>query len=104
MHGWVFVMAKQKLLCMRPARPRGERRGRPPPLPLSSLSCATLASCFVAPPTVRHIVCSYRCGVASTGVAAGGELHATVYPLILRGVRLLGVDSTLPWCVDEIKS
>ena len=47
------------------------------------------------------MVCSYRCGVASTGVAAGGELHATVYPLILRGVRLLGVDSTLPWCVDE---
>ena len=40
----------------------------------------------------------YRCGVASTGVAGGGALpDATVYPYILRGVRLLGVDSTLPW-------
>ena len=28
---------------------------------------------------------------------AAGDLNATVYPLILRGVRLLGVDSTLPW-------
>ncbi|KAJ9447939.1 putative acrylyl-CoA reductase AcuI [Diplonema papillatum] len=39
----------------------------------------------------------YRCAVASTGVAGGGELKSTVYPFILRGVRLLGVDSTLPW-------
>ena len=39
----------------------------------------------------------YRCAVASTGVAGGGQLSTTVYPFILRGVRLLGVDSTLPW-------
>ena len=32
--------------------------------------------------------------------AGGGELHTSVYPLILRGVRLLGVDSTLPWDLD----
>ena len=42
----------------------------------------------------------YGGAIASTGVAGGGDLHATVYPLILRGVRLLGVDSTLPWNVD----
>ena len=43
----------------------------------------------------------YRCAVASTGVAGGGELDgATVYPFILRGVRLLGVDSTLPVSCD----
>lgn len=42
----------------------------------------------------------YRGAVASTGVAGGGDLSATVYPLILRGVRLLGVDSTLPWDVE----
>ena len=35
---------------------------------------------------------AYRGAVASTGVAGGGELSTTVYPLILRGVRLLGVD------------
>lgn len=42
----------------------------------------------------------YRCGVASTGVAGGGELNTSVYPLILRGIRLLGVDSTLPYNVE----
>ena len=42
----------------------------------------------------------YRCGVASTGVAGGGELNASVYPFILRGIRLLGVDSTLPYNVE----
>lgn len=41
----------------------------------------------------------YRGAVASTGVAGGGDLQTTVYPFILRGVRLLGVDSTLPWNV-----
>jgi acrylyl-CoA reductase (NADPH) len=39
----------------------------------------------------------YRGAVASTGVAGGGELASTVFPFILRGVRLLGVDSTMPW-------
>ena len=42
----------------------------------------------------------YRGAVACPGVAGGGELHTTVYPLILRGVRLLGVDQTLPHDVD----
>mmetsp|Transcript_34594 Transcript_34594/g.80180 ORF Transcript_34594/g.80180 Transcript_34594/m.80180 type:complete len:223 (-) Transcript_34594:116-784(-) len=41
----------------------------------------------------------YNGAVASTGVAGGGEVATTVYPFILRGVRLLGVDSTLPWAV-----
>jgi NADPH2:quinone reductase len=31
--------------------------------------------------------------IASFGNAAGGELHTTVFPFILRGVKLLGVDS-----------
>jgi NADPH2:quinone reductase len=31
--------------------------------------------------------------IASFGNAGGAELHATVYPFILRGVRLLGIDS-----------
>jgi acrylyl-CoA reductase (NADPH) len=43
---------------------------------------------------------AYNGAVASTGVAGGGELKTTVYPFILRGIRLLGVDSTLPWNVD----
>lgn len=43
---------------------------------------------------------AYNGAVASTGVAGGGELKTTVYPFILRGIRLLGIDSTLPWNVD----
>jgi NADPH:quinone reductase-like Zn-dependent oxidoreductase len=31
--------------------------------------------------------------IASYGNAAGAELHTTVFPFILRGVKLLGVDS-----------
>jgi len=31
--------------------------------------------------------------IASFGNASGAELHTTVYPFILRGVRLLGIDS-----------
>jgi acrylyl-CoA reductase (NADPH) len=31
--------------------------------------------------------------IASFGNAGGAELHTTVYPFILRGIRLLGVDS-----------
>jgi len=42
----------------------------------------------------------YGGAIASTGVAGGGQLETTVYPFILRGVRLLGVDSTLPWRLD----
>merc|ERR1719331_1020937 len=38
----------------------------------------------------------YRCAVASIGVAGGASVATSVYPFILRGVRLLGVDSTLP--------
>ncbi|HEY0753779.1 MAG TPA: zinc-binding dehydrogenase [Ktedonobacteraceae bacterium] len=30
--------------------------------------------------------------IASIGVAGGATFHATVYPLILRGIKLLGVD------------
>ena len=48
--------------------------------------------------------CRYRGAIASPGVAGGGELSTTVYPFILRGVRLLGVDQTLPYDVDGYPS
>ncbi|CAJ1328828.1 unnamed protein product [Effrenium voratum] len=44
----------------------------------------------------------YRGAAACIGVAGGGELEASVYPFVLRGVRLLGVDSTLPWDVEGL--
>eukprot|EP00746_Dinoflagellata_sp_MGD_P061056 gnl/MRDRNA2_/MRDRNA2_258786_c0_seq1.p1 gnl/MRDRNA2_/MRDRNA2_258786_c0~~gnl/MRDRNA2_/MRDRNA2_258786_c0_seq1.p1 ORF type:complete len:204 (+),score=28.15 gnl/MRDRNA2_/MRDRNA2_258786_c0_seq1:58-612(+) len=42
----------------------------------------------------------YRCAIASCGVAGGGQVNATVYPWILRNVRVLGIDTTLPWDVE----
>lgn len=42
---------------------------------------------------------SHRGCVACCGVTAGAELPLTVYPFILRGVTLAGIDSA--WCPDE---
>ena len=40
--------------------------------------------------TMKH-----RGGIASSGLTAGAELHTTVMPFILRGVKLLGIDSAM---------
>ncbi len=37
----------------------------------------------------------YRGAVAACGLAGGPELHTTVIPFLLRGVRLLGIDSVM---------
>jgi acrylyl-CoA reductase (NADPH) len=42
---------------------------------------------------------NHRGCVAACGVVGGAELPLTVYPFILRGVRLVGIDSA--WCPDE---
>ncbi|MEO3947335.1 oxidoreductase [Gorillibacterium sp. CAU 1737] len=44
---------------------------------------------------LAHVIASLRYGgaVAACGLAGGGQLPATVFPFILRGVSLLGVDS-----------
>ena len=36
----------------------------------------------------------YGASVASCGNVAGGDLHTTIFPFILRGVSLLGIDSS----------
>jgi NADPH2:quinone reductase len=38
---------------------------------------------------------AYRGSVAATGLTGGVELHTTVLPFILRGVKLLGIDSAM---------
>jgi acrylyl-CoA reductase (NADPH) len=45
--------------------------------------------------TLPYVLRTLRTGsaVASSGNASGAELHATVFPFILRGVALLGIDS-----------
>ncbi len=44
---------------------------------------------------LAHVIASLRYGgaVAACGLAGGGQLPTTVFPFILRGVSLLGVDS-----------
>ncbi len=42
---------------------------------------------------------SYRGCVACCGVAGGAEFNGTVYPFILRGITLCGIDSA--WCPDD---
>jgi NADPH2:quinone reductase len=37
----------------------------------------------------------YEGGIAASGLTGGTELHTTVMPFILRGVKLLGVDSAM---------
>jgi acrylyl-CoA reductase (NADPH) len=43
----------------------------------------------------------YHSAIAVCGLAGGHELHTTVYPLILRGVSLLGIDSVM--CPQETR-
>ena len=38
---------------------------------------------------------TYHGAVASCGLAGGHELHGTVIPFLLRGIRLLGIDSVM---------
>ncbi len=38
---------------------------------------------------------TYHGAVASCGLAGGHELHTTVIPFLLRGIRLLGIDSVM---------
>jgi acrylyl-CoA reductase (NADPH) len=44
---------------------------------------------------------AYGGAVAACGLAGGHELHATVFPFILRGVKLIGIDSVM--CPAEIR-
>ncbi len=43
----------------------------------------------------------YGCGVAACGLTQSPQLEATVFPFILRGVKLIGIDSV--HCAKELK-
>lgn len=45
---------------------------------------------------------SHRGCVAACGVVGGAELPLTVYPFILRGITLAGIDSA--WCPDDLRA
>ncbi len=62
--------------------------------PLEKERWAWAVDC-VGGPTLAYVLATLRHGgsVAASGNTAGAELHTTVFPFILRGVSLLGVDS-----------
>lgn len=43
----------------------------------------------------------YGASIALSGLTGGAEVHTTVYPFILRGVNLLGIESV--WCPMEVR-
>lgn len=53
---------------------------------------------------LSYLLASVRYGgaVALSGMAGGGTLHSTVYPFILRGISLIGIDSVL--CPKELRT
>ena len=55
----------------------------------------------VGGPTLARVLAQmqYGASVAAVGLAGGNKLEATVIPFLLRGVRLIGVDSVL--CPNE---
>lgn len=46
----------------------------------------------------------YEGTVVACGLAGGQELHTTVYPFILRGVRLIGIDSVMQPIARRVKA
>ena len=85
-HGYLKTLGARTIL------PRTDLSEPGPPLgkgrwagAVDSVGSATLANLLAT--TKRHGA------VAACGLAGGAELNATVYPFILRGVSLLGIDS-----------
>ncbi len=70
--------------------------GGPPPKPLQS---ERWAACIdsVGGTMLAHVMTQMRYGapIAVCGNAGGNDLPATVLPLILRGVKLIGIDSAM---------
>ena len=74
----------------------------PPTKPLDRVRFDYAVDCVGGAPLAH---CLARCGprgaVAACGNAASGDLVTTVFPFILRGVRLLGVDSVAELAKDS---
>ncbi|TJY40862.1 oxidoreductase [Cohnella pontilimi] len=64
------------------------------PRPLDKQRWAAAVDC-VGGKTLSAILSSIRCGgaVAASGLTGGAELATTVFPFILRAVKLIGIDS-----------
>lgn len=57
----------------------------------------------VGGPALAHVLSRMRYGasVALSGLTGGADFAATVYPFILRGVNVLGIDSV--YCPSEVR-
>jgi acrylyl-CoA reductase (NADPH) len=62
--------------------------------PLEAETYAGAIDC-VGGPTLATVIrqLKYGASVAASGLTGGGDIPTTVYPFILRGVNLLGIDS-----------
>ena len=68
-----------------------------PSKPLDRVRFDYAVDCVGGDPLAHSLSrCGPRGAVAACGNAASGDLRTTVFPFILRGVRLLGVDSVNP--------
>lgn len=74
-----------------------------PPKPLGTIHWAGAVDC-VGGRLLGGLIASlaYRSNVAVTGMAAGAEFTAGIYPFILRGARLIGIESV--YCPIEDRS
>ena len=86
-HGWLRDLGAAEIL------PR-EELSAPSPKPLLKSRFAGAID-TVGGEVLTNVVksLSYRGAAAACGLVAGPELHLSVYPFILRGVSLLGIDS-----------
>ncbi|MDH4308089.1 MAG: oxidoreductase [Acidimicrobiia bacterium] len=72
--------------------------------PLESERWAGAVDC-VGGATLAYVIRTLRYGasVAASGLTGGGDLPTTVYPFILRGVNLLGIDSVMNALPERIE-
>ena len=89
--------AEEEAYLMKLGASRVVGRLEAPSKPLDRVRFDYAVDCVGGDPLAH---CLSRCGargaVAACGNAASGDLVTTVFPFILRGVRLLGVDSVNP--------
>lgn len=83
---WLRSIGAAEVLDRKETEPSGR--------PLERERWAWAVDC-VGGPTLAYVLATLRHGgsVAASGNTGGVELHTTVFPFILRGVSLLGVDS-----------
>ncbi|CAK9116253.1 unnamed protein product [Durusdinium trenchii] len=70
------------------------------PKPLQDQRWSAVLDCAGSPSLGTALAqLQYQGACACIGVAGAQHVEASLYPFVLRGIRLIGVDATLPWNV-----